>query len=209
MTKNVLIIGGNSDIARNLADNLIKKNFVVIIILNKKKNLLSNDINYNIFYNDITDFAKTKKLLFKLKKIYKNINYTVINSAIIDKKKNPFSIKSSREVFELNLFANLNITLLLLKAFQNSLNKIIHISSDTSIYGSVSLPSYSSSKAAFDNFFLSLNKKYKEKITFQFIKFGPVLTTKLKRTKPKIWLKKNKKKIISIEKATKKILRLF
>ena len=117
MTKNVLIIGGNSDIARNLADNLIKKKFVVILVLNKKKNLLSNDINYNIFYNDITDFAKTKKLLFKLKKIYKNINYTVINSTIIDKK-NPYSIKSSREVFELNLFANLNITLLLLKVFK-------------------------------------------------------------------------------------------
>ena len=209
MTKNVLIIGGNSDIARNLADNLIKKKFVVILILNKKKNLLSNDINYNVFYNDITDFTKTKKLLFKLKKVYKNINYTVINSAIIDKKKNPFSIKSSREVFELNLFANLNITLLLLKAFQNSLNKIIHISSDTSVYGSASLPSYSSSKAAFDNFFLSLNKKYKKKITFHFIRFGPVLTTKLRRTKPKFWLKKNKKKIISIERATKKILRLF
>ena len=209
MTKNVLIIGGNSDIARNLADNLIKKKFVVILILKKKKKLLSKNINYNIFYNDITDFAKTKKLLFKLKKIYKNINYTVINSAIIDKKKNPYSIKSSREVFELNLFANLNITLLLLKVFQNSLKKIIHISSDASIYGSLSLPSYSSSKAAFDNFFLSLNKKYKKKITFQFIKFGPVLTTQLSKTKSKIWLKKNKKKIISIEKATKKILQLF
>ena len=52
--------------------------------------------------------------------------------------------------------------------------------------------------------FLSLNKKYKKKIIFQFIKFGPVLTTQLSKTKSKIWLKKNKKKIISIEKATKK-----
>lgn len=209
MKKIVLIVGGNSDIAKDLYYNLIKKQFIVFLIVNKKKNLLKDVDDYNIFHNDILNFNKTTKLLLRFKKKYKKINYLVINSSIIDNKKNLFSIKNSRNVFELNFFANLNFTLSSLKNFQNSLNKIIHISSNTTLYGSASLPSYSSAKAAFDNFFQSLNKKYKKKITFKSLKLGPVDTIKLKKTKSRAWFKRNKKNIISTNQATKKILRLF
>ncbi len=209
MKKIVLIVGGNSDIAKDLYYNLIKKQFIVFLIVNKKKNLLKDVDDCNIFHNDILNFNKTTKLLLRFKKKYKKINYLVINSSIIDNKKNLFSIKNSRNVFELNFFANLNFTLSSLKIFQNSLNKIIHISSNTTLYGSASLPFYSSAKAAFDNFFQSLNKKYKKKITFKSLKLGPVNTVKLKKTKSRAWLKRNKKNIISINQATEKILRLF
>lgn len=209
MKKNILIIGGNSDIAVSLSEKLFLKNFNIILVVKKKKNLIIAKKNYKIFLNDITDLKKTKSLLLKVKKKYKNIDCLVINSSITDTKNNPLITQKIRKVFELNFFSNINLTLLTLQIFRKSIKKVIHISSDTATNGSKSLPAYSSSKAAFDNLIISLKKIYNKKIKFDFIRLGPVKTFKLKRTKSKKWLEIQKKKIISPDKAAKQILNFF
>jgi decaprenylphospho-beta-D-erythro-pentofuranosid-2-ulose 2-reductase len=209
LNKNILIIGGNSDIAIALSEKLFLKNFNIILVVKKKKNLIIAKKNYKIFFNDITNFKKTKSSLLNIKKKYKNIDCLVINSSITDAKTNPLITQKIRKVFELNFFSNINLTLLTLQIFRKSIKKVIHISSDTATNGSKSLPAYSSSKAAFDNFIISLKKIYNKKIKFDFIRLGPVKTFKLKRTKSKKWLEMHKKKIISPDKAAKQILNFF
>ncbi len=60
-------------------------------------------------------------------------------------------IKKIKNLFELNFFSNIYVTFYILKVFRSTINKVIHVSSNSAIYGSDLLPAYSASKAALDN----------------------------------------------------------
>ena len=162
-----------------------------------------------IIENDISNFKKTRRSILFLKKKYKVLHYLIINSAKTDSIHTPFDIKKIKNLFELNFFSNIYVIFCILKVFRSTINKVIHVSSNSAIYGSDLLPAYSASKAALDNMINSLNKKYKNKVKFYYIRFGPVFTKKLKKVKSLKWLKKFKNIIISPETAAKKIINIF
>ena len=209
MKKNILIIGGNSDIAQSLSILALKKKFRVFLFVRKKIDLLNLTGDYEIIENDISNFKKTRSSILFLKKKYKVLHYLIINSAKTDSINSPFDIKKIKNLFELNFFSNIYATFYILKVFRSTINKVIHVSSNSAIYGSDLLPAYSASKAALDNLINSLNKKYKNKVKFYYIRFGPVFTKKLKKVKSLKWLKKFKNTIISPERAAKKIINIF
>ena len=209
MKKNILIIGGNSDIAQSLSVLSLRKNFRVFLFVRKKIDLLNLTGDYEIIENDISNFKKTRRSILFLKKKYKVLHYLIINSAKTDSIHTPFDIKKIKNLFELNFFSNIYVTFCILKVFRSTINKVIHVSSNSAIYGSDLLPAYSASKAALDNMINSLNKKYKNKVKFYYIRFGPVFTKKLKKVKSLKWLKKFKNVIISPETAAKKIINIF
>jgi len=209
LKKNILIIGGNSDIAQSLSVLSLRKNFRVFLFVRKKIDLLNLTGDYEIIENDISNFKKTRRSILFLKKKYKVLHYLIINSAKTDSIHTPFDIKKIKNLFELNFFSNIYVTFCILKVFRSTINKVIHVSSNSAIYGSDLLPAYSASKAALDNMINSLNKKYKNKVKFYYIRFGPVFTKKLKKVKSLKWLKKFKNVIISPETAAKKIINIF
>lgn len=209
MKKNILIIGGNSDIAQSLSALSLRKKFRVFLFVRKKIDLLNLTGDYEIIENDISNFKKTRRSILFLKKKYKVLHYLIINSAKTDSINTPFDIKKIKNLFELNFFSNIYVTFYILKVFRSTINKVIHVSSNSAIYGSDLLPAYSASKAALDNMINSLNKKYKNKVKFYYIRFGPVFTTKLKKIKSLKWIKKFKNIIISPETAAKKIINIF
>ena len=209
MKKNILIIGGNSDIAQSLSALSLRKKFRVFLFVRKKIGLLNLTGDYEIIENDISNFKKTRRSILFLKKKYKVLHYLIINSAKTDSINTPFDIKKIKNLFELNFFSNIYVTFYILKVFRSTINKVIHVSSNSAIYGSDLLPAYSASKAALDNMINSLNKKYKNKVKFYYIRFGPVFTTKLKKIKSLKWIKKFKNIIISPETAAKKIINIF
>jgi short-subunit dehydrogenase len=209
LKKNILIIGGNSDIAQSLSALSLRKKFRVFLFVRKKIGLLNLTGDYEIIENDISNFKKTRRSILFLKKKYKVLHYLIINSAKTDSINTPFDIKKIKNLFELNFFSNIYVTFYILKVFRSTINKVIHVSSNSAIYGSDLLPAYSASKAALDNMINSLNKKYKNKVKFYYIRFGPVFTTKLKKIKSLKWIKKFKNIIISPETAAKKIINIF
>jgi short-subunit dehydrogenase len=209
LKKNILIIGGNSDIAQSLSVLSLRKNFRVFLFVRKKIDLLNLTGDYEIIENDISNFKKTRRSILFLKKKYKVLHYLIINSAKTDSIHTPFDVKKIKNLFELNFFSNIYVTFCILKVFRSTINKVIHVSSNSAIYGSDLLPAYSASKAALDNMINSLNKKYKNKVKFYYIRFGPVFTKKLKKVKSLKWLKKFKNIIISPETAAKKIINIF
>ncbi len=209
MKKNILIIGGNSDIAQSLSALSLRKKFRVFLFVRKKIDLLNLTGDYEIIENDISNFKKTRRSILFLKKKYKVLHYLIINSAKTDSINTPFDIKKIKNLFELNFFSNIHVTFYILKVFRSTISKVIHVSSNSAIYGSDLLPAYSASKAALDNMINSLNKKYKNKVKFYYIRFGPVFTKKLKKVKSLKWLKKFKNVIISPETAAKKIINIF
>jgi len=209
LKKNILIIGGNSDIAQSLSALSLRKKFRVFLFVRKKIDLLNLTGDYEIIENDISNFKKTRRSILFLKKKYKVLHYLIINSAKTDSINTPFDIKKIKNLFELNFFSNIYVTFYILKVFRSTINKVIHVSSNSAIYGSDLLPAYSASKAALDNMINSLNKKYKNKVKFYYIRFGPVFTTKLKKIKSLKWIKKFKNIIISPETAAKKIINIF
>lgn len=209
MKKNILIVGGNSDIAQNLFEILTKKNFKVFFFVRKNTNLLKLNKNSKIIKNDIRNKEKTFNSIKYLKKNYKYLDYLIINASITDNKIKPFTLKNITNIFELNFFANIRIVFFIIKIFKKSLKKVIHISSDVTKHGNLFLPGYSSSKSAVDNLFLSLEKKYKKKINFISVKLGPVLTSKIRKTKTSKWIINNKKRITYPNLVAKKIFRLI
>jgi short-subunit dehydrogenase len=209
LKKNILIIGGNSDIAQSLSALSLRKKFRVFLFVRKKIDLLNLTGDYEIIENDISNFKKTRRSILFLKKKYKVLHYLIINSAKTDSINTPFDIKKIKNLFELNFFSNIHVTFYILKVFRSTISKVIHVSSNSAIYGSDLLPAYSASKAALDNMINSLNKKYKNKVKFYYIRFGPVFTKKLKKVKSLKWLKKFKNVIISPETAAKKIINIF
>ena len=209
MKKNILIVGGNSDIAQNLSEILTKNKFNVFSFVRKNSNLLKLNKNTKIIKNDIRDKEKTFNSIKYLKKKYKYLNYLIINTSITDNKKEPFNLKNIQNIFELNFFANIRIIFFIIKIFSKSLKGVIHISSNVTKHGNLFLPGYSSSKSAVDNLFLSLEKKYKKKISFISIKLGPVMTSKIRKTKTTKWINNNKKRIISANIAANKIFGLI
>ena len=79
MKKNILIIGGNSDIAQSLSILALKKKFRVFLFVRKKIDLLNLTGDYEIIENDISNFKKTRSSILFLKKKYKFLHYLIIN----------------------------------------------------------------------------------------------------------------------------------
>ncbi len=211
MNKNILIIGGGSDIGKALAIKFLKKDHKVVINIKNKKSrkeylvlLKKNRINhkkYRIVVGDIKNHNFINNLLNFTKKENFYPRLMINNAAVTDNIKKKLNLKNFSDVFKVNMFGILNCCLEYLKSKKEKRKIIINISSDVSIRGSFNNPAYAASKAAIDNIVLSLNKIFKNSSVFSII-LGPVKT---KKTKNKL----NQKNFILPNQVADKIYVLF
>ena len=210
-SKNILILGSNSDIAINLAMNLSANNYNIIFHFNKKKNLIDKKINNFKNVKIKADLSNKNEIdtMFKILKKYKNLDFVLSNFSTYDNPKELDKLTNYEKVFKTNFFGNINVIISYLKYFKFTKKKIMIVSSNSSLRGSPSLPAYASSKASLDNLVKSFAKIYGSK-NFQIcsVIFGPVLTSKLISTKGSDWIKKIKKtmprkKLLTPEDTTK------
>jgi NAD(P)-dependent dehydrogenase (short-subunit alcohol dehydrogenase family) len=176
----ILITGGTSGIGKNLAEDLSKKNTVIICgtnkrALNKKKNL-----NIKKFKCDVSDEKSVIRFSKLLNKKYKMID-VIINCAgtygAIGKFSD-LSFKNWKKAIEINFFGTFLICKYFLKFFKKSkIKKIINFSGGGAFYAFPNYSSYATSKAAVVRFTETIAEELKlEKISVNCIAPGFVST---------------------------------
>lgn len=153
--KTVLITGANGDIGRSIIESFEKKNFNIICLIRKKnKDFLKFIKKKKNIYLISSDLTNEKKLSIEISKFFsKNRKLDVLvnnagkaSGSIIEMT----SQKKLKEIFDINFFAQIRITQLLLKYLKLSKNpSIINVGSITSKIPERGTLSYGCSKLAF------------------------------------------------------------
>ena len=171
-TNTAIVFGGSGDVGINIAKDLLKKNYKLIISyknqkLSKLKKTFKNYNKNNIFlkYCDLSNEKSIKKVIqFSKKKIGEP--GLVINTAGIfyyDNLSN-FSYKKIIETFKINCFSIIAINKELTSIKKNKkLVKIISLGSSSALDGFADTFSYCGSKHALLGIIKSLNKTRKNK----------------------------------------------
>ena len=155
-TKKILIVGGSSNIGRELIKKLSKKNYEIFITFNKNK-LRSKDKKEIIqFKLDITSNTQIKNLVKKIKKLKIFFDKIIfLQCQLAGKSLDDFNTNDIRK----NLDINFTGQVILLKKIKKQINKnclIIFISSISAVRGSYD-PIYAASKGAIVSFVKSLS----------------------------------------------------
>ena len=155
-TKKILIVGGSSNIGRELIKKLSKKNYEIFITFNKNK-LRSKDKKEIIqFKLDITSNTQIKNLVKKIKKLKIFFDKIIfLQGQLAGKSLDDFNTNDIRK----NLDINFTGQVILLKKIKKQINKnclIIFISSISAVRGSYD-PIYAASKGAIVSFVKSLS----------------------------------------------------
>ncbi|MBR6014225.1 MAG: SDR family oxidoreductase [Selenomonadaceae bacterium] len=117
-----------------------------------------NGVEIIPLYFDMTDETAMKNSVMQIRKTKKKIDILVNNAGINSPESKLFqmtTIKSIREIFEVNFFAQLQLTQYILK-FMNQGGSIINMSSISALDGIQGQIAYGSSKAALIGFTFSL-----------------------------------------------------
>ena len=215
--KTALVTGSNSSIGVSITEMLIKQGYFVYMNFNKNSHLIKNIKNEKILKirADISKTNGIKSIFKKIRRNHNFLNLLVLNATRLDgKEKNIFFKKRNyKKVLETNFYGHLEIVKNFIN-FSKVKKKIFNISSDVTIYGSKNLPAYAASKSAFENVLKSLSKTADKK-NFEIFSLtcGPVLTDKILKTKSTRWIKKNinykKNFFLNTKKISNKIKKIF
>ncbi len=153
--KTVLITGANGDIGRSIIEAFEKKNANIICLIKKKNKdflkFIKRKKNIKLIISDLTNEKKLSTEINKFFSKNKNLDILVNNAgkasgSIFEMT----SQKNLKEIFDINFFAQIKITQLLLKYLKVSKNaSIINIGSVSSIIPERGTLSYGCSKLAF------------------------------------------------------------
>ena len=211
--KKALVIGGSSDIGKEVIKRLIKKKYYIYSsYFQNSKDLSqmkksSNQIDYlKLNFNSLISI---KKFILELKNKTDNLDLIILSANIRVKRKSFLKINSN--TLKKILINNINsyiflFQLLIKKIIKKKYCKIIHISSLTTKNGSWGLCEYSISKAAVDKMLKCLKFEFK-KLNVESVFIGPVKTKGYLYTNQ---IKKNKKtKFLDIIKISRKIIKII
>ncbi len=181
MKKNILLIGGSSDIGKNVIKLIDKKKYKIYSIFNSNKKKLNN---VNSFQVDLSNLKEIDKLIQHLRKRkIKFDNVIFLQGVIYSLSLSKYTDKQIYDTISINTLSVILITkkiLNLLKA--NSL--VILVSSISASRGSYD-PVYSASKAALHGFTKSLSKWLAPKKQFICLCPGPIKDTRMFENFPK------------------------
>jgi 3-oxoacyl-[acyl-carrier protein] reductase len=149
--KTVFITGCNGTLGKKLVSYFLKKKFNVI---GTKRNLNSQhqkSKNLKIFKLDMLNDSDFKKLVNNLNKTNTKIDVLINNSAVPSGSLTEMtSIKSLKNVFEINFFSQIKLIQNLLRFIKKSKNgSIINIGSISGLIAEKGFLSYGTSKCAF------------------------------------------------------------
>lgn len=175
MKKIAFVTASSSGLGFQIALELSQRNYIVILngrnkdkLKKAQKKLMNQELHYT-FCCDLTNGKISAKLdkFFKKIKIVPNI---IIHSlgGKINEDQHPIDIEVLTKSMRLNLYSAIEINNYFINIFKNNsdIQKIIHISSSSSITGNAS-PSYSISKGAL-NIYIKNSARYyaNDKIVF-------------------------------------------
>ena len=172
MKKIGIVTGIGKGLGLKLTKDLLNNDFHVIGINRSIPNELNNLKKFNSFefYKcDISNFSGIKKIIDRVFKKYKKIDYLVNNAGIRARSSlQDADIKRYEEVLKINTLGPINISKQILdKIYLNSKTKqkfkIINISSIVGVRGFKDLSVYSCSKAALVSFTKSISLEYAER----------------------------------------------
>lgn len=165
MKKLALITGASSGIGKQISLDLSSSGYECILLgrdLNKLKSVQSECLNSKIYQIDLSNNLSIKNFIDKFLNDYSNLekaNAVLINNAGIVERESfeNSTIQSWNKQFQTNLFGPVELTMgLLIFLKKQSKSKIINISSTLGIKPIKETSAYSASKAAMNNWSMSL-----------------------------------------------------
>lgn len=183
VNKKILITGVSSGIGRALTKELVMCGNSVFGIARRKELLsslkkeISNPKKYFYCAADLTKKESWKKVVISLKRRKFVPDIIIFNAAILRcDVDTQIDLKVNRELFEVNYFSIMKGINHLMPIVKNN-SQVIAISSTSSQKGSgIEGVGYAASKAALSISFESLYQKFKRKLIFKIVFFGPVKT---------------------------------
>ena len=119
--KNILILGSNSDIALDLLAKLEILNHNLILHYNKNNNLIYKNKKFikNIFIKaDLQKTHEVKRMFQTIKKKFSHLDIIICNFSTYDNSKKINQLKNYKNVYNINVFGNIDIILSYVKFFK-------------------------------------------------------------------------------------------
>ena len=177
---NILVVGGNGGLGKNIVKNLysIASNLIITStnkkkIKLKKKNIFKYTLN---FKNEV----QIRKLVQRLSKKFFHIDVIIITSGIFSYDKNLIKYEDIINFYKINVFGHVIFINEFYKLKKNNKNTyIFSIGSSSAIKNFPNTSLYCSSKHAMDSFIKCLNFKTREKKIFNTLIHTGSLKTKM------------------------------
>lgn len=157
--KVVVITGASKGIGRATAEYLKEKGYVVYGLSRTKP----DDIDFNHFTCDVTDYEKFRNILAEIKEKEGHIDVLVNNAGMgisgAIERSNPDDVA---RLFNINVNALINLTAITLPYLRESKGRIVNVGS---VAGPIPIPfqsCYSASKSAVETFSLALDMEVRE-----------------------------------------------
>jgi 3-oxoacyl-[acyl-carrier protein] reductase len=149
--KIALITGASGGIGKTILDLFIKNHAKVICLVNKNSNFINKNKNIEFIKSDIRDYENLKNQIEKIFVKKKRLDILINNAGIASGSLIEMtSQKILKESFEVNFFAQIKLTQLVLKYLKKSKSSsIVNIGSIVNFVPERGTLAYGSSKAAF------------------------------------------------------------
>ena len=171
-----IIIGGSSDLAKDIVKNLVKEDDIILTYNTKKKINYIKSNKHKVYFDklDLDNLKSIKNFIKKRSKILKNIKFLNLATLTIDKLIHDIEIKDINKIFNINYFSNIILTKELLPLMiKQNYGKFIFFTSTRAARGDKGISLYSSSKESLSAFSKCLAKEYAQfNITSNCIKLG-------------------------------------
>ncbi|WP_213277189.1 SDR family NAD(P)-dependent oxidoreductase [Chryseobacterium indologenes] len=163
--KTVLILGANSDVAKQCIKQYIEKGFAVITASRNTKSLedfiKSNDLDsskVSVLYFDAADFDSHQKFYSELPMKPHIVVYAA--GYLVDNQKALTDFKGAKQMMEVNYMGGVSIlSIIAMDKDNKNLERIIGLSSLSGVRGRKSNFVYGSTKAAFTQFLAGLRQE--------------------------------------------------
>jgi len=182
--KTVLVTGGSKGIGRSVVEAMAKQGANVIINFNNDEDAAKEVANLAVKYGiktlvvkaDITKAKEVEDMITKVKNKFGYIDVLVASAGLFDSNDSPESLEAFRNVFETNLFAQVELTNAAREIM--SKGKIVFVSS---IHGKLGhgrpdAIAYSASKAALNSYVKNLAKHLAPEILVNAVSPGRTIT---------------------------------
>jgi len=163
--KTVLILGANSDVAKQCIKQYVEKGFAVIAVSRNTKSLedfiKSNDLGsskVSVLYFDAADFDSHQKFYSELPIKPHIVVYAA--GFLVDNQKALIDFKGAKQMMEVNYMGGVSIlSIIAMDKDNKNLERIIGLSSLSGVRGRKSNFVYGSTKAAFTQFLAGLRQE--------------------------------------------------
>jgi len=169
--KVAVVTGASGDIGRKILEQFSEEGadiYALVRDINKKdfvdftENLVKKNKNkIKIIYLDLQNEKTIKDSFEEIKKDDVNIDILINNAGTINNSLFQMtSLKSIRDIFEVNFFSQFLLTQIYLKLLNKSKNgSVVFVSSNSSTENPIGRSAYSASKAALNSLALSISKE--------------------------------------------------